>query len=118
MLAGSTLALAAGGSLMQAAYLGTAAAAIEIEQLGNIPLDLTMLNRWLTSRVELGDRRVSRTPPAKGEGLTVVTQERRVGQQRVRLPIVTQVQPLNTVPSPIRGQRAVDPSVIPSTHDA
>ncbi len=48
-----TLALAAGGSLMQAAYLGTAATAIEYACLGNEPIDAQMLRKWLSMRIEL-----------------------------------------------------------------
>jgi len=49
----TTLALSAGGSLMQAAYLGMAAASIEYECLGNEPIDAKMLRRWLCMRLEL-----------------------------------------------------------------
>ena len=55
LLATATLALAAGGSLMQAAYLGSAAAAVEVARLGNIPIDAAALRRWLSGRIELGD---------------------------------------------------------------
>lgn len=53
LLAVATLTLAAGGSLMQAAYLGTAAAAVEVGRFGNVPLDLPAMRRWLSGRVEL-----------------------------------------------------------------
>jgi rfaE bifunctional protein nucleotidyltransferase chain/domain len=59
----ATLALAAGGSLMQAAYLGMAAAAIEYECLGNEPIDAKMLRRWLSMRLELS--RSSRRRPGE-----------------------------------------------------
>lgn len=38
ILAAATLALAAGGSTQAAAFLGSVAAAIEAQQLGNIPV--------------------------------------------------------------------------------
>jgi len=53
MLATATLAMAAGGNLMQSAYLGTAASALEIARLGNIPIDSGALRRWLQGRIEL-----------------------------------------------------------------
>ncbi|GJM23809.1 MAG: bifunctional protein HldE [Phycisphaerae bacterium] len=53
LLAVSTLALAAKGSLIQAAYLGNAASAIEIEQLGNQPISSDMMRHWLSQRTEL-----------------------------------------------------------------
>jgi len=53
LLATTTLLMAAGASLMQAAYLGSAAAAIAIARLGNVPIDLNTLQAWLTERVEL-----------------------------------------------------------------
>jgi len=53
LLAVATLALAAGGDLMTAAYLGNAAAATEITRLGNLPVEAGTLNRWLDHRREL-----------------------------------------------------------------
>ena len=53
LLATATLALAAGSSLIEAAYLGNAAAAIEIAMLGNHPLDADRLKEWLGTRHEL-----------------------------------------------------------------
>ncbi|MEK6800233.1 MAG: PfkB family carbohydrate kinase [Planctomycetota bacterium] len=53
LLAASTLGLAAGGNLMQAAYLGNAAAAIEVGLFGNHPVDADRLNDWLRTRREL-----------------------------------------------------------------
>src|SRR5207249_864680 len=38
LLAAASLTLAAGGALQQAAFLGSAAAAFEAQQLGNVPL--------------------------------------------------------------------------------
>lgn len=54
LLATATLTLASGGSLMQAAYLGSAAAAVEVAHLGNVPIDAAALRRWLSGRIELG----------------------------------------------------------------
>lgn len=53
LLAASTLALAAGATLMQAAYLGNAAAAIEVGLLGNHPIKADQVRAWLCSRSEL-----------------------------------------------------------------
>jgi len=52
LLAASTLALAAGGTLLQAAYLGNAASAIAIARLGNHPVSTADLTDWLTHRPE------------------------------------------------------------------
>jgi len=53
LLATMTLALAAGGTLMQAAYLGSGAAAVELASLGNVPVGRETLHRWLRTRTEL-----------------------------------------------------------------
>jgi len=53
LLASSTLSLAAGASLMQAAYIGNAAAAIELSTFGNHPVEVTQLREWLRPRPEL-----------------------------------------------------------------
>lgn len=53
LLSASTLALAAGANLMQAAYLGNASAAIEVGLLGNHPIRHDQLREWLSSRKEL-----------------------------------------------------------------
>lgn len=53
LLAGATLTLAAQGSLMQAAYIGNAAAAIEIGMLGNHPVTAEQLLIWFRGRREL-----------------------------------------------------------------
>jgi len=53
LLAASTLALASGENLMHAAYLGNAAAAMEIALLGNHPADPSRWHNWLQSRREL-----------------------------------------------------------------
>ena len=61
--------MAAGGNLTQAAYLGNAAAAVEIARLGNVPVDLDTLRAWLTGRVELSgspDREPDSFVPAAG----------------------------------------------------
>jgi rfaE bifunctional protein kinase chain/domain/rfaE bifunctional protein nucleotidyltransferase chain/domain len=54
LLATATLALAAGASLPVAAYLGSAAAAYEVEHLGNHKVGAGALLRWLDGRRELG----------------------------------------------------------------
>ena len=101
LLAAATLALTAGGNLMQAAYLGSAAAAIEIGHLGNVPLDRATLRQWLAVRPELGDRRAGRPETAEA-GLDASTEEHRIGQQRVRVPIVSPAQASEPVLHPIR----------------
>ncbi len=53
LLAGCTLALACGAGFIQAAYLGNVMAAIEASDLGNIPIDLERLRRWLNAQPEL-----------------------------------------------------------------
>ena len=53
LLAAATLSLAAGGSLMTAAYLGNAAAAVEISRPGNVPVELDAMRTWLDHRPEL-----------------------------------------------------------------
>ncbi|MHC4698303.1 MAG: PfkB family carbohydrate kinase [Planctomycetota bacterium] len=52
-LAAATLSLAAGDDLMQAAYLGNAAAALELSMLGNRPIEVDTLRTWLHTRREL-----------------------------------------------------------------
>ncbi len=53
LLAASTLALAAGGKLMSAAYVGAVAAAVEASTLGNQPVAAKVFQRWLGDRREL-----------------------------------------------------------------
>jgi len=53
LLATITLGLAAGGSVTQAAYLASGAAAIELGRLGNVPVEHDALRRWLKTRTEL-----------------------------------------------------------------
>jgi rfaE bifunctional protein kinase chain/domain/rfaE bifunctional protein nucleotidyltransferase chain/domain len=53
LLAASTLALTAKANLLQAAYLGNAAAALEAALLGNHPISLDHLRAWLGARPEL-----------------------------------------------------------------
>jgi len=53
LLAGATLTLAAQGSPMQAAYIGNAAAAIEIGALGNHPVTAEQMRSWFRGRREL-----------------------------------------------------------------
>ncbi len=62
LLAAATLSLAAGDGLMQAAYLGNAAAVMEISMLGNHPVDVARLRDWLDTRREL------RVPPTAVPG--------------------------------------------------
>jgi len=89
VLATATLVLAAGGSLMQAAYLGTAAAAIEMTRLGNVPADLSLLRRWLAGRAELAGARYDRpSRPSSANGLDAISEERRIGARRCRIPLV------------------------------
>lgn len=68
LLAASTLALAAGAPLMQAAYLGNATAAVEISMLGNHPVESKVLRHWLKSRRELQNA----ASPAREKRLTPV----------------------------------------------
>jgi rfaE bifunctional protein kinase chain/domain/rfaE bifunctional protein nucleotidyltransferase chain/domain len=74
-LAAATLALVAGASLAQAAYLGGAAAAIELTSLGNVPVDAGGLRDWLDRREELLEaarpNRPQRLPPAKSPTVPV-----------------------------------------------
>ncbi|MFQ5590660.1 MAG: PfkB family carbohydrate kinase [Phycisphaerae bacterium] len=53
LLAAATLSLAAGDDLMQAAYLGNAAAALELSMMGNAPIEVDTLRSWLRARPEL-----------------------------------------------------------------
>lgn len=53
LLAAATLALAAGGDLLHAAYLGNAAAALKLTTPGNAPIQESRLTEWLHSRPEL-----------------------------------------------------------------
>lgn len=53
LLAASTLALAAGANPYQAAYVGSAAAAIEVGLLGNVPIDASRLTEWVRQRREI-----------------------------------------------------------------
>lgn len=68
LLAATTLSLAAGATLNQAAYLGSAAAAIELGRIGNVPVDAATLVEWLGSRDELSAAakpvRRHRVPPS------------------------------------------------------
>ena len=70
LLAASTLALAAGASLTQSAYLGNAAAAIKAGLLGNHPVDEKQLRDWLRACRELSSLECAPKPlsPAGGEG--------------------------------------------------
>jgi rfaE bifunctional protein kinase chain/domain/rfaE bifunctional protein nucleotidyltransferase chain/domain len=53
LLAATTLALTAGADLFHAAYLGNAAAAVEIGMLGNHPVSAQTLHDWLKGHREL-----------------------------------------------------------------
>lgn len=53
LLCAATLSLAAGATLHQAAYIGSAAAAIELAMLGNRPVTCDAMQRWFKSRPEL-----------------------------------------------------------------
>ena len=48
MLTAATMALTVGGSLAQAAYIGSIAAAIQVSRVGNVPLTYDELNRALS----------------------------------------------------------------------
>ena len=52
-LAAATLALASGTGLNRAVYIGSAAAGLELEHLGNQPIDVDGLLGWLRHRPEL-----------------------------------------------------------------
>jgi rfaE bifunctional protein kinase chain/domain/rfaE bifunctional protein nucleotidyltransferase chain/domain len=53
LLSTLTMALAAGATIMQAVYLASGAAAIELASLGNVPVNHGLLRRWLNSRTEM-----------------------------------------------------------------
>ncbi len=53
LLAGCSLALCCGASFVQAAYIGNVMAAAEAAEIGNIPVTLRLLRRWLDGRPEL-----------------------------------------------------------------
>ena len=55
VLTAATLALAGGAGLMQAAYLGAAAAALQIATPGVSPVEAADVQRWIQSRWELAD---------------------------------------------------------------
>lgn len=76
LLSAATLALAVGSSAMQAAYIGSAAAAIELAVLGNHPVGRPQLLEWLRTRPEL----------AEGESLPVQKVMRRLSVERVSDP--------------------------------
>ncbi|MCK4659944.1 MAG: adenylyltransferase/cytidyltransferase family protein [Phycisphaerae bacterium] len=65
LLTASTLALAVGGGLNSAAYLGNIAAAIEIARLGNIPVEADVLRRQLRRRPELQREPYKTRPPSR-----------------------------------------------------
>ncbi len=53
LLATSSLALASGATVMHAAYLGNAAASLELAKLGNEPVSVDELVRWIAHRNDL-----------------------------------------------------------------
>jgi sugar/nucleoside kinase (ribokinase family) len=53
LLSAATLGLAAGAPVIHAAYLGNAAAAMEVSMMGNHPIGIDRLREWLASRREL-----------------------------------------------------------------
>ena len=61
LLAASTLSLASGANPVHAAYVGNAAAAIEISAMGNNPVAIAPMRDWLRGRRELAD---PAAPPA------------------------------------------------------
>jgi len=62
LLAGATLALAAGDSLLQAAYIGNSAAAIQVRTHGNQPVQAAQLRQWLRNRHELAGAAIVAEP--------------------------------------------------------
>ena len=62
LLAGATLSLAAGSGLMQSAYIGNAAAAIEASMLGNHPVEAERLRAWVRTRRELTTPATTKQP--------------------------------------------------------
>ncbi len=66
LLATASLAMACGASLMHAAYLGNAAAALEIGTLGNVPLDAQSLCLLIAGRAELSAAPTAQEPVTAG----------------------------------------------------
>ncbi len=64
LLAAASLTLATGEDLMKAAYLGNAAADLEISRLGNIPITAESLKSWVNHRPELTPSAVPHSPVA------------------------------------------------------
>lgn len=73
--AAATLAMAAGATLMQASYLYSAVAALQIGRLGIVPVTADELARWLAGRAELArgdsDDRVGTRLPESSRGVRV-----------------------------------------------
>ncbi len=82
VLATATLTLAAGGNLVQAAYLGSAAAAVEIGRLGNVPIDAGSLRRWLDGRIELSTS--AQAQPRRPVRFKVTTEGPRIADCELR----------------------------------
>ncbi len=76
LLAASTLALTAKATLVQAAYLGNAVAAIEATTLGNQPVPIGQLNAWLRTRPELLESPTSSRVVSLAQAVLVKTPDR------------------------------------------
>ena len=88
LLAATTLAMAAEAPLMQAAYLGTAAAAIEVGRLGNVPIDVGALTRWLAGRLELSPQPRRAPPPAQSPRPRTASRSTVLPASRASTPII------------------------------
>ena len=66
LLAASSLALAAGGNIFEASLLGNVAAALEVSQVGNVPVTRAKLERKLTRLLEPLAQQVSVGEPTSG----------------------------------------------------
>lgn len=64
VVAAGAAALTVGATLMQAAYLAMATAAIQVERLGTSSIEATTLERWLATRRELIRDEGEEPPPA------------------------------------------------------
>jgi bifunctional ADP-heptose synthase (sugar kinase/adenylyltransferase) len=47
LLAASSLVLAAGGDLQEAAFIGSVAAAIQVSRVGNLPISSSEISKWI-----------------------------------------------------------------------
>ncbi len=98
LLAGATLSLAAGGTLMQSAYLGNAGAAIEVGTLGNKPVSRKQLLEWISARGELHSPDPLETPASVEARAAAIA----VGKQKTNDPTETAS---STSPSPAHSTR-------------